>query len=231
MDNPDPMPERKPDPGEDDQPEVYGVDKDRSGWKFSRRDFLTLAAAAAGAMVAGSGPGRKALAGPIELVGHATEPPLSELSPGKPFTTVWQFRNGTGQPWGEGALLRLSAADRFQAARSVALPNAAPGQIVTVQVPMVAPAELAGPPVEAAFQLAEAEYKTFLPIVRRSDSTCSCVGDVCTCVGDVCTCVGYSPCACVGDCPCVGYFDCACVGDVCTCVGDFCVCVYDIPLP
>jgi hypothetical protein len=233
VDEKDGVLETPPDPVPEDDPAIYSVEKDRDGWKFSRREFLTLAAAAVCTAVAGGPGSQKAWAHPIQLVGYSTEPPLSELSPGQPFAAVWQLRNSTGRPWGEGALLRLRAAKELKVAGSVALPNAAPGQTVAVRVPMVAPAELGLRPIEAAIQVAGAEYKTFLPIVSRAHGPCSCVGDVCTCVGDThCTCVGDTPCTCVGHtpCTCVGDVPCTCDYDPpCVCDTYYCACDYDPP--
>lgn len=202
--------EAKREGGTEEEPQVYSVKKGLAGWNFSRRDFLTAAATAAAAATATAvgvgGKAKKATAQPIQVLDAPAELEGIDLRPGQPFTKVWRFKNNTDAAWGEEAKLRLVGGDRVQAPASVPLPNAAPGEIVSVGVDMVAPAQPGDYQIEAIFQITPTlSYTMYLPIVFKdftpptstrtptpTATPCSCHG-VCSCVGH-CSCDPYCTC-------------------------------------
>ena len=239
-----------------DEPQIYKPEKEEGRWTFSRRAFLALAAAAAAGAVADGIPGARGLLGrPVQLVAHATELSQETLAPGQPFAKIWRLKNNAVQPWGEGALLRLTGAEEWQATSSIPLPNLAPGQVTNVRVPMVAPVKLEPQPVKAAVKIAQGDYEFFLPTVYRaptdlpctcdahelctcdsytppctcdSDAPCTCDYDVpCTCDYHICPCDYEVPCVCDLDIPCTCDYDCGCVGDTCPTFCADCGCVGD----
>jgi hypothetical protein len=228
--------ERIQEPVGDDEPQVFKPENEEGGWTFSRRDFLRLAiAATAGAVVASLPRAKDLLGRRVQLIAHSTELSQPGLQPDQSLTKIWYLKNNADQPWGEGAMLSLAGAAIWQAASSVRLPNLAPGEVTPVRVPMIAPAQLDPRPVEAIVNLADGEFKIFLPMIHKPPpaSPCTCDSDIpCTCDGDIpCTCDGDIPCACdVYYCPCDYEVPCVCDTHICPC--DYlppCVCDYDVP--
>lgn len=159
------------DEGSHGGPQIYNVKKDLAGWSFNRRRFLTAATAVAAgtatAVVAG-GTANKATAQPIQVFDDQSELEGVELKPGKPFTKVWRFRNNTNVDWGEEAELHLIGSERLQAPASVPIPNAAPGETVSVEVNMLVPARPGDYQIKAILQITDTlAYTMYLPIVFK----------------------------------------------------------------
>ena len=134
---------------DDQQPEVYSVDKDLTGWKFSRRGFIAAAAtatagiAAATAAASASDPA-EAISGEAGVVeaGISLEVATAAMraaEPGRSFSQAWTFTNHSDTTWCKGATLHFANASLIQAPASISVPDIAPGQTVDVQVEMVAP--------------------------------------------------------------------------------------------
>lgn len=227
--------ERLPAPGADEEPQIYKPEKSGGKWNFNRRDFLKLAiAAAAGAMV-NRIPGVKDILGQrVQVVAHATQLTEKSLQPGKMLTKVWQLKNNSELPWGEGAVMNLGGATTWQTSSSIPLPNLAPGEVTTVRVPLVAPDRLDPRPFKAVIKVAGEDFKVYLPIIHKpaeEEPPCTCESYVpCTCESyGSCGCDSYS-CICDYDCGCVGYVPCSCDYYYCPCEYDIpCICDYDIP--
>ncbi len=71
--------------GTEEEPQVFAVQKDLNGWRFSRRDFLAAAGAAAAAIVAGqttacTRPTPAATPAPVSPTSTATPMPVSILT-------------------------------------------------------------------------------------------------------------------------------------------------------
>ncbi len=223
-------------PGGNEEPQVFKPEKEGRGWTFNRRDFLRLAVTAAAGTVLASLPGVKDLLGRrVQLIAHSTELSEPEFKPGQTLTKVWYFKNNADQPWGEGAMLSLAGAALWQAASMIRLPNLAPGEITSVRVPMIAPDKLDPRPAEATVEVANEEFKIFLPLIHNSypQPPCTCESDIpCTCDGDIpCSCHADIPCTCDYEIPCVCDVDiCPCDYEVpCVCDGHICPCDYEVP--
>ena len=140
----------KPEPGAKEEPQVYGVEKDLTGWKFGRREFVTAAAAAGVAAATGAavaGRSREAVQQAEEGLGSAITlavavPAMRAVMPGAVFAQVWRFTNHSDTTWCRGASLHIVDGEQLQAPALVAVPDIAPGETVGVQVEMVAPADL-----------------------------------------------------------------------------------------
>jgi hypothetical protein len=234
MDNQDGLPV----PDGEDEPQIYKPKKEGRRWTFSRGDFLKLAiAAAAGAMV-NRIPGVKDILGRrVQLVAHATELSESSLQPGKLLTKVWQLKNNSELPWGEGAVMNLGGATSWQTSTSIPLPNLAPGEVTTVRVSMVAPASLDPRPFEAAIRVADEDFSIYLPVIHKAPevSPCSCDSYIpCTCDSEgPCGCDSYY-CGCVYDIPipCTCDYEIPCICDYYFCPCDYevpCICDYEVP--
>jgi len=158
----------------DEKPQVYSVKKDLQGWKFSRRDFLAAATAAAATAALGSAAGRlsKARAAPVEVLEDPSDAALLNLVPGQRFTKTWRLKN-TGQvPWGEQIELRLVDAGQMQAPELLPLPNAAPGEVVTVEMDIVAPTRPGTYQSQWVLNLSNAaRHVIYLPIIARPRRT------------------------------------------------------------
>ena len=228
----------------DDEPQVFKPEKEEGGWTFSRRDFLRLAITATAGAVVASIPAAKDLLGRrVQLIAHSTELSQSSLQPGQSLTKIWYLKNNADQPWGEGATLSLAGAAIWQAVSSVRLPDLAPGGVVPVRVSMIAPDKMDPRPVEATVEVADEEFKIFLPMIHKAtpQPPCTCDSDVpCTCDSDVpCTCDSDIPCVCDSDVPCTCDYEVPCVCDTyfcpcdyevpCVCDTYFCPCDYEVP--
>ena len=134
----------------EEEPQVYAVEKDLSGWKFSRREFVAAAAAAAAtATVVAGAAANKSVREASEGDGSFAEaislaliaPAMRVVGFGESFTEVWQFTNQSETTWCRGASLHFADPDHLQVAESVAVPDIPPGESVDVRVDMVAPNE------------------------------------------------------------------------------------------
>jgi hypothetical protein len=164
--------EVRPEQEAEEEPQVYDVKKGPVGWRFSRRDFLAAAAAAAAAATAAAvGAGdksREVTAEPIQVLDDPTGLGVIDLNPGELFTKVWRFKNNTDTAWGAGKKLLLVGGDQVQAPASVPVPNAAPGEIVSVSVDMVAPKEPGYYQLNWLLQVTGTlTYTSYLPIVVK----------------------------------------------------------------
>ncbi len=162
--------ERKQDEGAEEEPQVYSVKKELTGWKFSRREFLAAAAAAAtaGAVSAGDSPEQVA-AKPVRFLEDRTEPAKTDLEPGQPFTKVLRFKNISDTAWDRGNRLHLVGGDGMQAPASVSVPNAAPGATVSIRLDLVAPADPGHYQINWHFPITDTlSYVSYLPLVVRN---------------------------------------------------------------
>jgi len=134
----------------EEEPQIYSVEKELTGWNFSRREFLAAAATAAAAVtaaaMAATGESGETTSEAVKVLGDSiplamTMPVMMAMRPGESFTQVWQFANKSDTAWCKGARLHLVDGDQMQAPASVTVPDIAPGETAAVQVEMVAPAE------------------------------------------------------------------------------------------
>jgi hypothetical protein len=140
----------KPEPGAKEEPQVYGVEKDLTGWRFGRRAFVTAAAAAGVAAATGAavaGRSKEAVQQAEEDLGSAITlavamPAMRAVMPGAAFVQAWKFTNNSDTTWCRGASLHIVDGEQLQAPASMPVPDIAPGETVGVQVGMVAPADL-----------------------------------------------------------------------------------------
>ena len=136
----------------EEKPEVYSVQKDLSGWKFGRREFVAAAAATAAAATAALtvAPARQSKTSSSEVTaGEGTEgaimlamamPALMMVNPGQLATQIWKITNKSETTWCKDAQLHLGGDDGLQLPASVTVPDIAPGETVDVHVDLVAPA-------------------------------------------------------------------------------------------
>ncbi len=159
----------RPDEVTEEEPQVYSVHKGLTGWKFSRREFLTAAATAATAAAVGTGDKSGTVtAQPVQILDDPTDLEVTDLRPGQEFTKVWQFKNNSDSAWGDGKELYLVGGDEMRAPASVAVPNAAPGEIVSISVDLVAPSEPGFYQINWYFPITDTlAYTSYLPIVIR----------------------------------------------------------------
>lgn len=134
------------------EPQVYGVQKDVSGWKFSRREFVAAAAATAAAATAAltAASTREQKTSSSETVaGEGLEkammlalamPVVMMVTPGQLATQIWKITNNSETAWCKDAQLHLGGDDGLQLPASVSVPDIAPGETVDVEVNLVAPA-------------------------------------------------------------------------------------------
>jgi len=77
--------EAKRQEGTEEEPQVFAVQKDLKGWRFSRRDFLAAASAAAAAAVAGKTagctPARRTVIAPTSVPPTSTSTPMPAATP------------------------------------------------------------------------------------------------------------------------------------------------------
>lgn len=131
---------------DEEKPQIYGVEKELTGWNFSRREFLaaatTAAAAATAAVISATDKdGEAAELGGDSIPLAVTVPAMMAVRTGESFTQVWRFTNNSDTAWCKGARLYLADGGQMQAPASVQVPDVAPGETVAVSVEMVAPAE------------------------------------------------------------------------------------------
>lgn len=212
-------PEVRDEQGAEEEPQIYNAEKDLSGWKFSRRGFLAAAAtaatgAAAAAVVAGS-KAKKVMAQPVEVVDDYTEPSDAELRPGQPFVRVWRFKNNSDTAWGEDAMLHLNGPEEVLVPASIALPNAAPGEIVDIRVDMVAPAVQDDYLIEASFDVTGTEHVLHFPMIYKQPTYTPSPTPTKTPTPTRTPTPSRTPCSCHGVCSCDSYY-CTC-DTVCTC--------------
>jgi hypothetical protein len=212
-------PEAGEEQGAEEEPQVYNAEKDLTGWKFSRRGFLTAAATAAtgaatAAVVAGS-KAKKVSAQPVEVVADFLELGEAEMKPGQLFTRVWRVKNNTDAAWGEDAMLNLKGPEEIQIPASIALPNAAPGEIVDIRVEMVAPTTQDDYRIEASFNVTGTEHIVYFPKVMRLPTKTPTPTPTKTPTPTRTPTPSRTPCACHGVCSCDDY-SCTCDA-VCTC--------------
>lgn len=140
----------KPEEGAEEEPQVYSLKKELTGWKFSRREFLAAAATAAVATTAAAmttiDESKEETSETEEVLGDSTTlavamTTMMAVRPAQSFTQVWRFTNNSATAWCKGMRLYLTDGDQVQAPASVPVPDIAPGETVAVQVEMVAPAE------------------------------------------------------------------------------------------
>jgi len=133
----------------EEEPQVYSVKKGLTGWKFSRREFLTAAATAAAATAAAMATGDKSKEATPERIEDSEDSiPLAvamlaimAVKPVQSFAQVWRLTNNSDTAWCRGAKLVSVDDAQVQAPTSVPVPDIAPGKTVAVQAEMVAPAE------------------------------------------------------------------------------------------
>jgi len=135
---------------DEEEPQIYSVEKELTGWNFSRREFLAAAATAAAAVtaaaMAATGESGETTSEAARVLGDSiplavTMPAMTAVRPGQSFTQVWRFTNKSDTTWCRGARLHLVDSDQMQAPASVVVPDIAPGETVAIQVEMAAPAE------------------------------------------------------------------------------------------
>lgn len=73
-------------------------------------------------------------------VAEVTIPDGQRMAPASGFTKTWRVRNTGSTTWGDGYSLAFAGDNPMSGPAAVALPPAAPGQVVEVSVPLVAPA-------------------------------------------------------------------------------------------
>ena len=74
------------------------------------------------------------------FVSDVTIPDGTVVEPGKGFTKTWRVKNSGSVPWNEYAL-KFCSGEQMAAPNAVVVPSAAPGAVVDIEVPMVAPPE------------------------------------------------------------------------------------------
>jgi hypothetical protein len=151
------------------QPEVYSVRKGLKDWTFSRRDFLSAAAAAAAAAaVESTGVGQRTQAAPVEILDDPSDAALLNLTPGQFATKTWRLKNTGQAPWGEGAELRLVDAGQMEVPQAIPVPNAGPGEVVAVNIDIVAPTQPGTYQSKWVLSLTNAAPRVvYLPIVAK----------------------------------------------------------------
>ncbi|MBN1936025.1 MAG: hypothetical protein JW934_15255 [Anaerolineae bacterium] len=135
-----------------EEPQVYSVEKDLTGWKFSRREFLATATAAAAAATAAatavasaqksgasSSETTEGIAGSISLA--VAMPAVMVVGVGEVIKQIWQITNQSETAWCRGASLHLTGHDQIQTQTSITVPDIAPGETVDIEVDMAALAE------------------------------------------------------------------------------------------
>ena len=164
-------PREELDVGAEEEPQVYGVKKGLTGWKFNRRSFLTATAAATAAVatvkaVRTGDRAEEVAAQPVQVLDDPAETGALHSRPGEQLTKFWRLKNNTNLPWGEGTTLALESAP-IQVDKSVPVPNAAPGETVSVQVDLVAP-KAGEYQIKAILHASNTlQYDVYLPIVFR----------------------------------------------------------------
>ena len=142
--------ETKREEGTEEEPQVYSVKKGLTGWKSSRREFLTAAATVAAAAIAAAMPkmhkSREVTSEIIEDSEGSITLAMAMLAmmavrSAQSFAQVWRFTNNSNTAWWKGARLYLVDDGQMQAPVSVPVPDIAPGETVAIQVEMAAPAE------------------------------------------------------------------------------------------
>ncbi len=132
------------------EPKIYDVKKELSGWTFGRREFLTAtAAAAAAAAAAGAGAIGKSKQGASEawdgskgtIALAVAMPAMMAVRPDQPFVQAWRFTNKSRTAWCKASSLHLATDEQMEAPASVSVPEIAPGQTVDIKADMVAPAK------------------------------------------------------------------------------------------
>lgn len=161
-----------PDEAAEEEPQVYSVHKGLTGWKFSRREFLAAAATAAAAAAVGADDvPEKPMAQPALVLEDVTESGMNDLTPGQPFTQVWRFRNISDAAWGGGKRLHLAGGDQMQAPASLPVPDAAPGETVSIRVDLVAPTAPGFYQINWHLPITDTlSYVSYLPLVLRGSA-------------------------------------------------------------
>jgi hypothetical protein len=160
-------------PVSETNPEVYAIQRGRSGWKLSRRDLATAAAAATAAAMPGCGP--------------MESPPACKgvVAHGKPVKGL------AFSP--DGKLLVSGSVDKT--IKLWSLPDGKPLPTCLMDLEESAPA------VKGIRYTSGGESYTRAcgsPVPAGAVCTCNCVpGSGCSCVG-FCSCVGHTSCSCVG---------------------------------
>jgi hypothetical protein len=215
----------------DQEPRVFGVQKGLKGWRFNRRGFIAAAAAAGAAAALGAGAlqSTEVVAGTVQLLADSPDGAQPSVQPGQRFTKVWRFKNISPSAWADELELRLADADRFGASAVLQVPPAAPGEVVSVAMDLVAPE---APGVYEGkvtlYTAGQQAHMIYLPIVVSQPTSTSTptptstptltptptpTATPCSCHG-VCSCNGV--CSCVGNCTCDTVCTCH---SVCSCVG------------
>lgn len=91
--------------------------------------------------------------------GEVLTPDGTILDPRAAFVKSWKVRNEGSCHWGEGYQLVFLSGDNLGSASTYPLPEAEPGQIIEIAVPMTAPAAPGG--YHAEWQFADASGQTF----------------------------------------------------------------------
>ena len=75
------------------------------------------------------------------FISDITLPDNTVVSPNQSLIKTWRVRNDGSTTWGNGYQLVFQSGDQMQAPSTVALPNAAPGDVVDISVNLTAPSE------------------------------------------------------------------------------------------
>jgi hypothetical protein len=135
---------------QEQDPQIYNVKKDLTGWKFNRRKFLTAAATAATAATAaamaamdesGEATSKTAAGLGASIALGMSIPVMQAVRPGESFAHVWQFTNESDTALSQEVRLELMSGDQLQAPASILVPELAPGETVAVEADMLAPSE------------------------------------------------------------------------------------------
>jgi hypothetical protein len=135
---------------QEQEPQIYNVKKDLTGWKFNRRKFLTAAATAATAATAaamaamdesGEATSKTAAGLGASIALGMSIPVIQAVRPGESFAHVWQFTNESDTARSQGVSLELMSGDQLQAPASILVPELSPGETVAVEADMLAPSE------------------------------------------------------------------------------------------
>jgi hypothetical protein len=130
-----------------EEPQVFAVQRDMAGWRFSRRDFLAAAAAAAASAAAGlasgeSTPTTSKRAAPLRTLPVSISMPVVKTAePGESIVSIWRFTNISDMGRSQKMCLDLTGCNPLKEQALLPVPELGPGETIALEAHGVAPAE------------------------------------------------------------------------------------------